>query len=261
MKKLFKLSLVAFLIAVLSFGCDKLSEPDKATGRDVHLGELAVSDVFTFTDSETDGGKKYAKYDTTCFDVDVIQNEDSSFTTTITFVDSCDIGDGVMRSGQIIITWQAGWRLDTSKQVTVTFNDFSRDGNTISGNLVITRTDDAINSYQVTENNMKILLSSSEEVTWSGVRNVEWKKGFLTVLDRTDNVKMINFEREGVNRNGEEFTAEGIDLKLSNECDDHKPRIVDGVIEINNLTLDQETTVEFNGCSDTFIINGVEVNP
>ena len=261
MKKLFKLSLVAFLIAILSFGCDKLSEPDEATGRDVHLGELAVSDVFTFTDGETGGDKKDAKYDTTCVDKETEQNQDGSFTTTLTFTDSCDIGDGVVRSGQIIITWEAGWRGDTTKQVTVTFNDFSRDGNTLSGNLVIQRTDDAINRYQVAENNMKIVLKSSEEITWTGVRNVEWKEGFLTIMNKDDNVKMITFNREGVNRNGEEFTAEGIDLKVSNKCDDHKTRIVDGVIEINNLTLDQETTVEFNGCSDSFIINGVEVNP
>lgn len=244
------------------FSCDSISEPDQATGRDVHVGELAVSDVFTFTNGETDGGEKAFAEDSTCYQREIEQLSNGSFKTTLTFDTTCTMSDGVVRGGQIIIEWQMGWRIDSTKIVNVTFNKFSRDGDVLSGTINIQLLSRLNKEYQITENDMKILLSSQEEVTWDGTRTVKWDEGFLTPLNRYDDVKTVNFNKEGVNRNGESFTSEGIDLVVSNTCDDGKTRIIAGKIVITNVTNNnQQTTVQFNGCTDTFTINGIEVTP
>ncbi|MBN2662626.1 MAG: hypothetical protein JXR68_03160 [Bacteroidales bacterium] len=262
MKNLFKLSLITAFFLLMLFSCDPITEPDQATGRDVHVGELAVSDVFTFTNGETDGGGKAFAEDTSCYQRETEQLGDGSFQTTLTFNNACTMSDGVVRSGQIIIDWEFGWRLDSTKIVVVTFNEFSRDGDVLSGTINIQLLSRINKEYQITENDMKILLSTQEEVTWSGTRTVKWDEGFLTPLDRYDDVKTVNFNKDGVNRNGEKFTSEGVNLVVSNTCDDGKTRIIAGKITItNNTNNNQQTTVEFNGCSDTFTINGIEITP
>lgn len=262
MKNLLKFSLFAIIFAIFTFSCDKVTAPDQATGKDVHVGELAVSDVFTFTNSDTDDGGKSALADSACYSRKTVQNTDGTFTTTLTFSDSCTLSDGVVRSGEIIINWEYGWRVDSTKQATITFNEFSRDSNVISGKITIKLESRVLLKYSMTENGMKVTLSTGEEVTWSGTRTIQWSEGFITPRDRYDDVVTVNFTREGVNRNGESFIAEGKDLEITSTCDDGKMRITSGTIEITNITNNNSiTTVEFNGCSDSFTVNGVEVNP
>jgi len=262
MKNLLKFSLALMLIAVFAISCDPIAEPDQATGRDVHIGELAVSDVFTFTNGETDGDEKALLDDDDCFEKETEVLGDGSFQTILTFDETCTMTDGVVRGGQIIINWKTGWRMDSTKIVTVTFNKFSRDGNVLSGTINIQLVSLLNKEFKITETDMKVLLTSQEEMTWSGTRTVVWTAGYLTPKVKTDDVKTINFVKDGVNRNGEKYNAEGIDLIVSGTCDDGKTRITGGKFIITNITNNnQVTTVEFSGCSDTFTVNGIEVTP
>ncbi len=264
MKTLFKLTLVSVILALVAFGCKKPAQPDQATTNDVRTAELAQSDVFTFS-QQTDGNDKAFSKDSSCYDVDIDENNDGSFTTTFTFDSSCTFSDGVVRSGQIIITWFPGWRFDTTKHTTVTFNNYTRDSIKLSGTVTISFTGgslDATLSYTMTEENMNITFADGKTTSWRGTRTVEWTAGFRTILDRDDDVKKVNFHREGINRNGEAYTADGTDLLIKNSCGDtRKSRVVSGTIVIKKG--DQTTTVDFgNGdCDDTFTItqNGVTV--
>ncbi|MEA3450917.1 MAG: hypothetical protein U9Q83_03330, partial [Bacteroidota bacterium] len=123
MKNLLKISFLAILMAIFTFGCQKTFDPDQATGNDVRVADLAVSDVFTFSNSETDQSKSVLP-DTNGFTKDIVENDDGTITTTLTFDPTFSFNDGVVRSGKIIITWQPYWRTDSTKQASATFDNF-----------------------------------------------------------------------------------------------------------------------------------------
>ena len=265
MKNLFKLTLVSAILALLAFGCKKPVQPDQATTNDVRTAELAQSDVFTFS-QQVDNGKAFSD-DSSCYDVYVDENNDGSLTTTLTFNPNCTFSDGVVRSGQIIITWTPGWRLDSSKHATVTFQNYTRDSVVVSGTVTLQYTGGSYTVdnppvFSMTEEDMTIKFADGKTASWSGTRTVEWADGFKTRFNRSDDVKKVNFHREGINRNGEKYTADGTDLLIKNSCGTtRKSRVVSGTIVIKKG--DQTTTVDFgNGdCDDTFTItqNGVTI--
>ena len=264
MKNLFKITLVSAILALVAFGCKKPVQPDQATTNDVRTAELAQSDVFTFS-QQADDGKAFS--DDSCFTRETVENNDGSFTTTFTFNSNCTFSDGVVRSGQIIINWTPGWRLDSTKHATVTFNNFTRDSVVVSGTVTLQYTGGSYTAnnppvFSMTEEDMTIKFADGKTASWSGTRTVEWSEGFDTRFDRSDDVKKVNFHREGVNRNGEKYTANGTDLLIKNSCGTtRKSRVVSGTIVITKG--DQTTTVDFgNGdCDDTFTItqNGVTI--
>lgn len=242
MKNLIKISFFAILLAIFSFGCTKQLDPDQATGKDVRVADLAVSDVFTYSSDETDDAKA-AFSDTIEFTKEVVQNDDGTYTTTLTFDSTFVFNDGVIRSGQIIITWQPRWRLDSSKQTTVIFNKFSRDGNILTGNLKFqmisgkpSETENAI--FKIVEDNMELTLSTGEKTTWEGTRTIEWLSGFFTTRERNDDVRKANFSKEGINRDGTAYTATGTDLIFDNQCEGNSEIITAGTISIvkENIT-------------------------
>ena len=256
MKKIFKLTLVSAILALIAFGCQKPVQPDQATTNDVRTAELAQSDVFTFS-QQADNGKAFNE-DTSCYTKKTVENEDGSFTTTFTFNSSCTFHDGVVRSGQIIINWQRGWRLDSSKKATISFNKYSRDSIILSGNVTIQFkgfSSDSSLTYLMKEDKMSLNLADGKTASWDGTRTVEWVEGYKTRFDRSDDVRKVNFHREGINRNDEKYTADGNNLLIKNNCGDtRKSRIVSGTIVIKKG--EHTTTIDFgNGnCDNTFTI-------
>lgn len=266
MKTSIKLLALIALVFSFVFSCKKPVEPDQATTNDVRNAELAQSDVFTFTQGNTDNGKSFTD-DSSCVSVDVIKNADGSYTTTITFDSTCAFEDEVIRSGQIIINWTPGWRMDSTKSVSITFNDFARNRIVLNGDVSISFVkgsfiDSIPPKYKMVETNMSIQYPDGKTSSWSGNRTVEWLQGFLTPRFRFDDIRLVNFHREGINRNGESFVADGNDLLIKNSCGNtRRQRVVSGTIVINKG--DVTTTVDFgNGdCDDTFTIaqNGTTI--
>lgn len=250
MNNILKLTLFIIFITAIFISCDEVAEPDKVTCEDIQIGELIISDVFSFTSSETDEDKNNIT-DTTCFEKETELLGDGSFVTTLTFNDSCAITNSVTRGGQIIINWELGWRGDSSKIVDITLVNFVRNNSTLNGNLKIQLLNFLNKKYQISENDINITLNSDQVVTWSGVSTVEWVSGFLTLKNKYDDEKIINYSRDGVNRNGEKFSTEGTNIQVSNTCYDGVSRITSGKIIITNISnKNQKTKVEFDGCSD-----------
>jgi len=168
---------------------------------------------------------------------------------------------GIVRSGKIIITWQTGWRNDSTKQASVSFDNFARDGLVLSGNVKFQLLSTAEPKYKFVENNMSLTFTTAEIITWEGTRTVEWQAGFDTYYDRTDNVTKVNFTKSGVNRAGIAYTTTGVDLIMDNQCGQGKTKITAGTI-----TNEKEGVVTIfnfgNGeCDDTFTItqNGITI--
>lgn len=261
MKNLLKFSLFIIAIAIFAFSCDKLTTVDQATAKDSHLGELATSDVFLFSNGETDGSKSLfidsTGYDT-CFTATAIQNNDGTITKTLTF-NGCNIGDGVTRSGQIIITYTPKWRVTLNSTVTVEFKNYVRgtQGDTINGTNTLKLTSLRPITIEMTAQNMVIKFSTGEEFKWEGTRTIQWLSGFATPRYRLDDSLAVNFVSEGYNRKGEHFTDTGTDLILSN-CNGAM-KISSGTEIINNIDLNKTLTVIFNGCG-SYTINGIQIS-
>ena len=265
MKKLLKFSFLAIVLSIFAFGCQTPTQPDEATGKDVRAVDYAVSDVFAFATSETDGNK--ATLDT-IFDTETTIEGDIR-TTTITFDGITVFPDGIIRGGQIIIVWEIGWLWDTTKTTTVTFNDFSRNGDVLSGTLELSFLRGNIVSgtkptHEIVSKNMLLVYAADAgTVAWEGTRTVVWEAGIVTIRDKSDDVKLVNFNKDGTNRNGEHFIAEGVDLRVDNTCDGgKKARVVSGIFTI---TKDDGvvTTIDFGDgeCDNSFTVtqNGVTV--
>lgn len=212
--------------------CQKKFTPDNATGEDNTQADNAVADVFFFAHQETSGDKALISADSNnnCYKVTTtIDSVNKTRTTTIEF-DSCDVfGNGVVRNGKIIINWQLGWMFDTSKTVTVTFDKFSRNNHTVDGKLYIkfTREEDENGKmhpiFSIKEQGMSLTFPDGKTVTWDGQRTVKWYAGFNTPRIRNDNAVEVNYTRNGVNRNGESFTAIAENVYIDKSCQYNLP--------------------------------------
>lgn len=221
MKNYLKLIFISAILSFSLFSCKKTTN-NEATAKDVRVADLAVSDVFTYTSSETDNAKSSKSTDG--MTVNAIFNDSlATWTTTITF-DNFLPADGVLRNGSIIIEWQVGWFWDSTKTTNVTFNNFSRDSMSISGELQIKHSSSIQDGLivrpenRIDEINMIITYPDKSTIKWNGWRTLTWKSGWLTFLDRTDNVYEINWHKEGTNRLDETFTGDGNNLIMNMGC-------------------------------------------
>jgi hypothetical protein len=239
--KYLKLSILIIAISLGFASCTKTSSSDQATSEDIRHADLAVSDVFTFSTSET-GGSKAMLSDTTSSDTTGMHTSvryDSASKCWITVINFNNFKpkDGIVRNGSITIKWQLGWFFDSTKTVVVTFNNFSRDSIKLSGEITIQHTFSVKENgtihpgHKITEKNMKLTYPDGSTMSWNGWRTVEWISGWLTRHDRTDNKLKINWHKEGTNRNGVNFTADAKDLVIVGTC--HKMP-VSGTITVNS---------------------------
>lgn len=268
MNNLSKILIFIALISLSLWSCKKESV-DLASSEDVRAADLAVSDVFTFTSSETNSKKS-----------DTTSNQDgmmvvrefnitsASWTTTITF-DNYTPTDGVTRNGQIQIVWKLGWFWDSTKTVTVTFNEFSRDSVVLSGELHINHYLSATDTIgtpknRIDEINMKLTFPDGANITWEGWRTIEWKSGWLTNNIFKDNKFEINWHKEGLNRRGDAFSGDGAGLIQDMSC--NKRGFTAGIITILKGNGDTFTVDFGNGaCDGTYTVtsgnNIIEVTP
>jgi len=259
MKKMKNYLKLIFITAVLSFSlfsCKKTTN-NEATAKDVRVADLAVSDVFTYSSSETDNSKSFESTDgmtvNTTIDVDSL-----SWITTITF-DNCLPADGILRNGSIIIKWEIGWFWDSTKTTTVTFDNFSRDSMSISGELQIKHSSsikDGLIVYpenRIEEKNMVLSFPDKSTFKWNGWKTVVWKSGWLTMTERAKIVYEINWHKEGTNRLGETFTGDGNNLILDMGC--NMLGFTSGTINIAKGDKDEFTIDYGDGdCDGTYTI-------
>lgn len=267
MKNLSKLLILLAILSISLFSCKK-DTVDQATSDDVRVADLAVSDVFTYTSSEANTKKDDSDEEDGMTVNTSFNTGSASWTTTITF-DNYTPTDGVTRNGQIQIVWKAGWFWDSTKTVTVTFNNFSRDSVILSGELLINHYLSVTDSVgtpknRIEENNMKLTFPDGAIVTWDGWRTIEWKSGWITQNIFSDNMFEINWHKEGVNRLGDAFSGDGAGLIQDMSC--NKRGFTAGIITILKGNGDTFTINFGDGsCDGTYTIisgdNTIEVTP
>ncbi|MEY4902875.1 MAG: hypothetical protein RLZZ292_690 [Bacteroidota bacterium] len=125
-------------------------------------------------------------------------------TITIDYGTGCADKKGRNRTGKIIVTLSDSLR-KTGSIRTVTFENCTIDSVKVEGTRVVTNLGNRTFSRKIT--NHKLTFPNGKVATFNSDETMTITAGFLTPLDRTDDVWSITGTRSGVNRNGKAYTA------------------------------------------------------
>lgn len=190
---------------------------------------------------------------------------------TLTFKSDCKDEDGDTRSGKIIITWSGGrWFIPGSVQ-TITLEEYSINGVSISGNRTVTNVSNA--TSPLTWN-----IVGSHKSTWSDgttasrevKRTRQWVRSSVSpkedkwIISQTDPSVAA---ASGTNRNGKNYSVKiTTPLQYFASCGRRVHIPVIGVkvvttdskeytIDYGDGTCDNQITVTINGASKTITVN------
>lgn len=190
-------------------------------------------------------------------------NEDNSVTKIITFTNWINPhgNQNIVKNGKIIINIVGTPSADVFVR-TVTFDNFTINGNLIEGTKVLTKT--AQYEFTATCENGKITFTDGKVYTRSFNRTRTWVDGFDTPYNVWDDVFEITGTATGVNKNGNAYTHTITNpLRIERAC----RFIVSGTIEVSvnekTMTLDYGTgtcdnlaTITYNGKSTEIKLRG-----
>ncbi len=167
-----------------------------------------------------------------------VVNTDNSIKKTITFTNWTNPkgNPNIVKNGKIIIN-VVGTPLADVFVRTITFENFTINGNLIEGTKVITKT--AQYQFSVTCENGKITFTDGKVYTRSFNRTRTWVDGFDTPYNVWDDVFEVTGSASGINRNGYAYTHTITNpLRIERAC----RFIVSGTIEVSvnekTMTLD-----------------------
>ena len=223
-----------FVAAVLIFSaCEKPTEPDEETAKDMANGAYIVSDAFAISSNHSN--KKGTLDYPSCVSAEWNATHDSLF---ITFDDDCEV-NGVKRSGQLICTYSGEWGVGIT--LSITFNDYFVNGEAISGSIAGTYNseDKGTRNFTVTATDMKVTLTDGKTFSWSSSKTFNMVKGMLTFLNPTDDVYEMTGTSNGINKKGETYASASSDLRKEYGC----KLPVSGTVTI---TKEGDTPIEIN---------------
>lgn len=230
-KNLYKIFALLFTLGLFFVSCDDVSldqpEIDDEITQDNMAASKTVGDVFGAVNDgrNNSNGKSAGTCPETSYNLE-------THVLTLTYPEAGCIGDdGVTRAGMITAVFDnAEWGIGT--KVTITFTNYTRNGNTISGTILSEHKgyDQMQNPiFEVkSDGNMTMDFSDSKTLTWSFTNTLTWTGGFLTPLDKTDDTWKLNGTSSGTARNGKTFTRVETDLLTSLDC----PWFVGGTIKL-----------------------------
>ena len=242
-----------FAFGAFFIACDEddLNLPDPITDDDQEViaegseGDMKVARIFETVSQYGIGDAGSSK--NACLDDCVVVTWDS-LTATIDF-NSC--ADG--RSGKIIAAFslEPGYNV-IGLTAEITFNSYFSDGCGIGGamTLEITRAlgGDLGPTFSITvaEESKLIFTESSGTSSWWGDRNIEWKEGFITRFDYSDDIHSLKGISYGTTTKGVNYKVNiSTALIFDNQCQ----WIPEGIVTYtNNFETENEKnlTIDFS---------------
>ena len=264
MKKLNVYSLATLALVFTLFSCTKEKSEPSLTSSDEYYIESSENDIetdemFDEVFDETDDAMqnnslKSSDAAESGRNISTITNDDGSKTIIITYTNWTHPKgySNRIKNGKIIIN-QNGNRADSNFVREISFENFSINGNAISGTQVIERT--AENQYKTTLQNCRIDFEDSTYCTRNGERYRYRVHGETTPRFIWDDEFEITGNYTGINRDGDEYTHETVTplLKKMNwrTIVSGKIKLVIGddvvTIDFGNGELDHIAVVEYNG--------------
>lgn len=239
-----KTKIISFAMMILSamiinLACEKPEQPDTQSAEDDAKGALVVSDAFAFSNSaaNSDPGKSAQLIDE-CLTIEFTGTYPERV-MTITF-DSCVSVNGVIRNGQIIVNLNAAW--ENGKEMVINFNNYTANGVSVEGKVTAQYSLNVDSpEFTIISENMKLTFQDARTYTWNSTKTFLMTAGMDTPRIRYDDIFVINGTTTGVNRKGENFSSEYIDVVSNKSCDWPEA----GTVNITK-TDEQTTIIEFD---------------
>lgn len=259
----------AFFVAALSFSsCKKETTDNELTSaNNMALADESYNDVDNIADeAATTGGVTYKTDDANSLlaGCAVVTRDTVSMphVTTIDFGNGCTGADGKLRTGKIIVTHDGRYR-DAGTTITITFDNYTVNGNQVSGTRTIHN--DGVNSnghtsFSISVTGQIVLASGAGTITWTSTRTREWIAGENTP-PRDDDQYSITGSATGTSANGDQFTATIQQPLIRNLAPGCRRHFVQGIaliqrsgkpdrtLDFGNGSCDDQATVTVNGVS------------
>lgn len=230
MKNLIFLSLL--IIGLIFNSCKKKVEDLQQTANDNSIAESAFNDIYDQVENSFYSFQN--KNLTSDCAVITVDNPDSTTfpkVITIDFGTGCTDARDITRAGKIIANISGKFR-ETGTVITVTLENFSRNGNAITGKKTITNNGPNADGHVVFTINVNeaSITTDNGTISWSSGRQREWISGFDTKWPNvSDDEFLITGSVAGTNSLDREFSVEiTTPLDIKRDC----KWITAGVIEI-----------------------------
>jgi hypothetical protein len=200
--KILILSAIFFALGITIFySCDKTSTSvDTQSAQDDAKAQNAIADAFAVANGN--GGGKSA-----CFTVTVLDPGTFTRKVKITFdAAGCDIlGNGVIRTGSVIVGYSASWGAGATMQIT--FENYGFEGNHLTGTITATYSKILPQpEYTLTATNCVLTTADSKTISFNSTETYTMVAGATTPNDPTDNKIEINGTSSGTNSAGVQFS-------------------------------------------------------
>lgn len=265
MRKLIFISgTILLFISTLFISCSKSKKEEvKQTASDNTIAETSFNDIYNQVDlaarNQATGNKSPDSL--TCAFITISPSDTTSFPKTITidYGAGCTGNDGITRTGKIVATLTGKYR-QTGTVITVTLEDYSRNGNEITGTKTITnkgKNNDNHTWFEIKVENASINTENGL-ISWESTREREWIEGEDTYWPNlTDDVYLITGSATGTNVNDKEFTVTITEaLRIEIGC----KHIVSGILELEVDGQDLRTLDYGDGNCDNHAILTIKNN-
>ncbi len=280
MKTILKPRLILFMIGLILFSLDSCKKnndaasisADTQAAQDNAYAEGTYSDAYNAVDvaARSNGGSLFK---TGAPQLDMMSGASVTITfdslsvtrkITIDFGTSTLCRDGRTRSGQIIATWN-GWYRDSGTVITISFNNYTVNGDKVTGTKTVTNLGHNSSGnihYSIVVKDASITTSTGT-ITWASTRDNEWFAGEKT-WDWSDDVYHVTGSASGTTRNGQAYTITVIKpLVVALNCHWIEQGSFDistsastssGVVDYGNGTCDDQATFTYNGKTYNFLL-------
>ena len=222
MKKSITIIVVGLILNLVLIDCKKAgtNSLDSTSGSSVSASENMSSDLNQIVAQSATDSKISGKTSALCATVTLAPNDTVTFPKTVTldFGTGCTGPDGVTRKGSMTCVYTG--RFHTSgTSVTVTFQNYSVNGNTLEGTFVITNTSSGNGvSFTTQVTGGKITEANGNSFTWAGTRALTQTAGASTPAVISDDEYTYSGSTTGVNFKGKSFTTTSQNIVMSTNC-------------------------------------------
>lgn len=252
-----KIILLLIIAGFAVSSCKKKTEDLQQTAKDNSIAESAFNDIYNQVESSYYSSTQNKNLTSTCAIVTIDKPDTTNFPKLITidFGTGCTDNWGVVRSGKIIANITGKYR-ESGTVITVTLENFTRNGNAITGKKTITNNGPNSAGHVIFTINVNDASITTDKgtISWSSGRQREWISGFDTKWPNvSDDEFLITGSVAGVNSLDREFSIEittALDIKRNCKW------ITAGVIEITT-EFGQTRTLDYGDglCDDKAILH------
>lgn len=230
-----KIILSVLITGLIFSSCQKKVEDLQQSANDNSVAESAFNDIYAQVEDSYNSSTQNKNLTSTCAVITIDKPDTTNFPkkVTIDFGSGCTDDRGITRTGKIIADITGKFR-ESGTVVTVTLENFTRNGNAITGQKTITNNGpNAAGHYVYTINvNDASITTDKGTISWSSSRQREWISGFDTKWPNiSDDEFLITGSVSGVNSLDREFSIEiTTALNVKRDC----KWITAGVVEITS---------------------------